>query len=113
MPGDTVADHPAVEHAQRRKQGRFAVALLIVCHRPAAPFLHRKTGLRPVEGLDLTLLVNAQNKGLVRRIEIQADNVAELLNEVLIAAELEGLDQMPLVVVVLPYVTNPWFTEPF
>ena len=112
MPGHTVADHPAVEHAQRRKQGRCAVAFVIVCHRPAAPFLHRKTGLRPVEGLDLTLLVNAQNKGLVRRIEIQADNVAELLNEVLIAAELEGLDQMRLEVVLLPYATNRCFTDP-
>jgi hypothetical protein len=41
--------------------------------------------------LDLTFLVDAQDQGLVRRIQIEPDHVGELLQEVLVAAELERL----------------------
>src|SRR5438552_13312197 len=91
MTGHTIPDHFAVEHAEGRKQGGRAVALVVVRPRPAAARLHRQARLSAVEGLDLTLLVHTQHQGLVRRIQIQPDDIRELLDEVLVAAEFEAL----------------------
>ena len=102
----TVADHLAVEHAEGREQSGRAIAFVIVGHGPTAPLLHRQTRLSPVEGLDLTLLVHAQNQGLVRRIQIQTHNVAKLLDKVLVPAEREGLDPMWFEVVLIPNALN-------
>jgi len=104
MARHTIADHLAVEHAQGRKQRGGAVALVVVCHGPAAAFLHWQTRLSPVQGLDLTFLVDAQNQGLVGRIQIEPHNLDEFLQEVLVAAELERLDQMRRIVASL----RPW-----
>ena len=52
--------------------------------------------LRAVQRLDLALLVHAQHQRLVRRVQVQADHVAQLLDELLVAAELEGLGQVGL-----------------
>jgi len=55
-----------------------------------------------IEGLDLTFLVDTQNKGFVRWIEIESNDIVELLDKVFVAAELEGLDEMGLEVVLFP-----------
>ena len=102
MAWHTIANHLTVEHAEGRKQGGCAVAFVIVRHCPAAALLDGETRLGAVERLDLTLLVDTQNQGLVWRIEIQSNYVAEFLNKVFVAAELEGPDQMWLEVVLLP-----------
>src|SRR3972149_9534969 len=98
----TIADHLTVAHPEGREQGGCAVAFVIVRHCPAAALLDGETRLGAVEGLDLTLLVDTQNQGLVRRIEIQSNYVVEFLHKVFVAAELEGLDQMWLEAVLLP-----------
>jgi len=54
----TLPDDRAVEHVERREQGRRAVALVIMGHGPGAALLHGQAGLAAVEGLDLALLVN-------------------------------------------------------
>jgi hypothetical protein len=76
------------------KQGRGAVALVIVGHRAGAVLLHGQAGLGAVEGLNLALFVNAQDQGLVRRIEIEPDHVLHLGGKVAVARDLESLDQM-------------------
>jgi hypothetical protein len=53
--GHAFADDGAVEHVESRKQGRGAVALVVMRHRPAAALLHRQPGLGAVEGLDFRL----------------------------------------------------------
>jgi len=102
MARHTVADYLAVEHAEGCEEGGRAVAFIIVRPSPATALLHREARLGAVEGLDLTLLVHTQNQGLVRRIQIQTNDVAEFLDKAFIAAELEGPDQMRLEVVLLP-----------
>ncbi len=98
----TVTDHLAVEHAERRKQGGRAVALVVVGHGPQAALLQRQARLGALQSLDLALLVHTQDQGLLWRIQIQTHHIVELLDEVLVPAELEGLEQMGLEVVLLP-----------
>jgi hypothetical protein len=64
-------------HRLRRKQGRGAVSFVIVGDRAGAPLLHRQARLGAVERLDLALLIDRQNHGVVRRIDIEADDVAQ------------------------------------
>jgi hypothetical protein len=52
--------------------------------------------LGTVESLDLTLLVHAQDQGLVRRIQIQAHDIAEFLDKVLVSTEFKSFDQVRL-----------------
>jgi len=62
-----------------------------------APFEHRhhrQHRRRPVQGLDLGLLVHTQHKRLFRRIQIQPDDVAHLVDELRIGADLERIDQV-------------------
>ena len=84
-----VADDLAVEHVERGEQRRRAVALVVVGHRPAAARLHRQPRLGAVERLDLRLLVDAEHQRMRRRIDIEADDVAQLGHELGIARQLE------------------------
>ncbi len=107
-----VADNLPIEHAQSGKQGSRAVALVVVRHGPAAPLLDRQSRLRPIEGLDLAFLVDAQDESSVRGIQIEANDIGKLLDEVLVAAELEGFGQMGLEIVLLPNSSNRGFADP-
>ena len=79
------------------------MTFVVVCHRRAAPFLHWQTGLRAVQGLDLTLLIKTEHRGVVRRIQIQPHHIAQLLLETRVVAELEGADQVRLEAVGAPH----------
>ena len=57
---------------------------------PARPFFMRQAGLGAVERLDLALLVDRQHHGMGRRIDIEADDVAQLGHELGIVGELEA-----------------------
>jgi hypothetical protein len=56
---------------------------------PAAALLQRQAGLGAVERLDLALLVDGQHDGVRRRIDIEPDDVAQLVDEVGVVRELE------------------------
>ena len=111
MPRHAVADDFPIEHAQGRKQGGRAVAFVVVRHRSTAAFLQRKARLGAIEGLDLALLVDAQDQGLVRWIEVEPDDIVELLDKVRVPADLEGPDEMGLEVVSLPDTPNRRLAE--
>src|SRR6266404_5227719 len=83
--GHALADDCAVEHVESRKQGRGAVALVVMRHRPAAALLHRQPRLGAVERLDLAFFIDRQHQGLVGRIEVKADDILDLGDEVRIA----------------------------
>src|SRR6478736_2499250 len=79
-----------------------AIALVIVCHGGAAPLLHRQSGLGAVERLDLALLVDAEDHGMGRRIDVEANDILELLGEFGVVGELECAHPMRLKPVPLP-----------
>ena len=88
------ADDFAGGHIERGKQRGGAVSLVIVRQRAGAALLERQSRLRTVERLDLALLVDAQDQGFVRRVEVEADNVLHFLAELRIVGQLEGLRQV-------------------
>ncbi len=51
----------------------------------------QKDRLGAIERLDLALFIDAQDQGLVGRIQIQADDIAHLRNELRVGGELERL----------------------
>jgi hypothetical protein len=57
------------------------------CSRPA--LLHRQAGLGSIERLDLALLVDGKDNGVRRRIDIEPDHVAQLVDERGVFGELE------------------------
>lgn len=109
MPWHAITDDFAIEHTQSRKQRSCAVALVVVRHGPTSAFLQGKTRLGTVEGLNLTFLVDTQDQGPVRWIEVQADDIIELLDELFIAADLESFGQMRFQAVSIP---NPFHSHP-
>jgi hypothetical protein len=54
------------------------------------PRTNRQDGLGAFQGLDLALFVDAQHDGALRRVEIQADDILDLGDELRIGGELEG-----------------------
>src|SRR5271166_2873726 len=97
-----VANHLAIEHAERSEERGGAVALVIVSVGSQATLLHWQPRLGAVQGLNLALLVDTQHQGFVRRIQIKPDHIAELGHEGSIAAELEAPGQVRLEAVLLP-----------
>src|SRR5450830_1891856 len=81
------ADDGAVEDIEGREQCRRAMTLVIVGHRPGAALLHRQTGLSAVERLDLALLSDREDDGMGGRIDIKADDVAQLAHKLWVGVE--------------------------
>ena len=91
-----LADNGAGLGVERSEQVDSAITHVI---RRAALGLagsHRQHRLTPIEGLNLRLLVHAQHQCLIRRIEIQAHDVAHLLDEQRVLGKLEALDPVRL-----------------
>ena len=70
-------DNRAVKNIERGKQRRRPVADVIVGHRSGAPALHRQTRLGSVECLDLALLVDREHQAVRRRVDVEADDIAQ------------------------------------
>ena len=83
------ADHGSIEDVHGRKQGGRAVPLVVVGHRSGAALFHRQPGLGAVERLDLALFVDAEDDCVRRRIDIEADHVAQLADEFGVLGKLE------------------------
>ena len=64
MARHAIADHFAVEHAQRGKQGGSSVTLVVVGLAGRDSRTQGKQGLRSVQRLNLTLFIDAQNSAL-------------------------------------------------
>ena len=90
MPRVTRADDLPLQHIQRREQAGGTIAFVVVGHRPTTSFLHRQSGLRPVQGLHLRFLVHAQNNGLVRWVQVYPHHVCQLFNKPFVLRELES-----------------------
>jgi hypothetical protein len=85
-----LADHAAVEHVEGREQRGRAVALVIVGHGAGAALRDRQSRLRPIERLDLGFFVDREHQAVRRRVEIEADDVAQPGRERRIGGQLEA-----------------------
>jgi hypothetical protein len=66
------------------------------------PLLERQSGLGSIESLGLPLLVDGQHHGMLRRIDLQADDVDKLGGEFRVARALERANAMWLELVRVP-----------
>ena len=100
VPGQAGLLDPAGGHLQRGEQRGGAVADVVVGLLLRHPRQDRQDRRGPVQGLDLRFLIDAEHHGLLRRVQIQPDHVADLRVELGVGGELERLDpprlQLPL-----------------
>ena len=89
-------DDRTVEHVERRKQRGGAVSKVVVGYAFDISQPHRQYRLGALQRLNLALFVHAQDQRLVRRVEVEADYVANLLDEERIGGELKALGAMRL-----------------
>ena len=71
-----------------KKRGR-AVAEIVMGHAFDIAQPHRQDGLGAVQRLNLTLLIHTQNHGVLGRIQVQTDNIADFFNEKGICGDFE------------------------
>ena len=83
------ANDGAVEDIEGGEQCRRAMTLVVVGHRPGAALLHWQAGLGAVERLDLAFFIDREDDGMGGRIDIEADDVAQLVDEARVGGELE------------------------
>src|SRR5258706_6180861 len=76
---------------ERCKQRGGAIARVIMRSPLSLSRSHRKNGLRSVQRLDLCLLIHAQNQGLVRRVHVKPDDIANLVDKQRIFRKLKSL----------------------
>ena len=81
MLGHAVMDDVTRRNVESGEKGRCAMALVVVCHGAGAAPFQWQPGLSTVQGLDLALLVEGENDGVVGRIEVHAHHVVELLDQ--------------------------------
>ena len=91
-----LADDPTGGNIHGGKEQFYAVALLVTSNSLTSALLERKTRLSPVKCLDLTLFVTGQYDRILRRREVKANNIIQLLLKVLIIGKLKALDSMRL-----------------
>ena len=72
------------------------MAFVVVGHRGGAALLQGQPGLGAVERLDLRLLVDTEHHSPIRRIEIEADDLSDLLLEHRVVRDLEPFHDVRL-----------------
>ena len=77
----TLADHLAADDIEGSKERGRAVALVGVGLglRPSA--LHRQARLSAVQGLDLALLIDTEDNRFLRRVQVEANDIGQLLEK--------------------------------
>src|SRR5215210_2986991 len=108
-----LSDHFAIQHIERRKQGRGAVADIVMGVRAATPLLERQTGLGAVERLDLALFIDTKHDRLIGRIEVDPHYICELLDKAFVARKLESPLLMRLETVQVPDSLHGFETDSF
>ena len=91
MTRQALSDHVPIQQTERGEQRGRAVPFIVVRHRAAPPLLQGQPGLCAIQRLDLGFFIHAEHQRAIRRIQIQADDVIELFQELFVAAQLAGL----------------------
>lgn len=71
---DATALHYSLVYRQRSQEAGCAVTLVIGGLPPGHPRLHRQIGLGAVQGLDLGLLIDGQNQGVLGGVQVEAQD---------------------------------------
>ena len=79
---------------QGGEESRRPVPDIVVGQRSCAALLERQSRLRPIRRLDLALFVAAEDHGMVRCVEVKADNLFQLFGKERIVGHFEGAQQM-------------------
>ena len=90
------SDHLARGEVQRRVEARGAGAPIVVAGALGDARQQRQDRRGAIERLDLGLLIDAQHDGALGRVEIEPDDVVDLVDELRVLGELEGLSAMGL-----------------
>lgn len=96
VPRLALSEDSAVAHVQGRKQRRGAIAKVVVRDTLDVPESHWQRRLSSFVRLAPTLLVYAQHQRVLRRIQLQPRDVAQLLDEGRIRGRLGALGAMRL-----------------
>jgi hypothetical protein len=110
--GLTPGQHLAGGDVQGGKERGGAVPHIVMGHPLHVAQSHGQDGLGAVQGLNLGFFVDAQDHGLVRRIEIESHDVPDLLHEEGIGGEFEVLLPMGLQAEGSPDAVHRGFGEP-
>ena len=102
MAGQAFANDRASRDIESRKQRRGAVALVIMGHGSGPALLQGQARLCAVECLDLAFLIDRKHERLLRRVEIEPDDILDLVGEVGIVGNLEAAHEMRLEAVLCP-----------
>src|ERR1700740_1053197 len=71
---------------QRGVQGKRAVAVIFEAVALGAAGRKRQDWIEPIQSLNGSLLIDAENRCMLRRVQIQADDVSRLALEIRIVA---------------------------
>ncbi len=96
----------AIGRIHRRKERGGPVAFIVVSECFATSSLERESGLSAVQSLDLALFIAGEHDGVFGRVEIEANDILELLLEMLVVGEFEGFHSVGLDPVGGPYPTH-------
>ena len=86
-----LTQHAAAGHTEGGKQTGCAVSGVVVAAALHLSGAHGQQRRRTVQRLNLALLIHAKHQAAVGRVEVESDDVADLVDEQRIAAQLEGL----------------------
>jgi hypothetical protein len=91
---------------QGRIQRKGAVAVILKAMSLGSPGRKGQDGIEAIEGLDSALFIDAKDRSVSRRVQIQADNVGRLLFEVGIIAQHVPAQSVRLEAVAGPHPRN-------
>src|SRR5216684_1183071 len=94
MAWPALTDHRSRGNVQRSEETGGAMALVIMSSTLHLAGQHGKDWLATAQRLNLTLLIHAQHQRMMRRVQVQADDVAHLVDQQRIVGELKRLAAM-------------------
>jgi hypothetical protein len=94
VPRGHLGNHLAACHLQRRVQVGGAMAGVVVAAAPGDPSQQWQDRRGAVQRLDARLLVRAQHHRRIRRVQVQPDHVADLVDELRVGRQLPRLVQV-------------------
>src|SRR6478752_2882155 len=79
------------------------MSLVIMGHGTSAPLLHRQTRLGAIKRLNLALLIDRQDNGVVGRIDVEADDLVQFGGKLRIVRQFELTHPVRLEAMSTPY----------
>ena len=92
----TLPDDQALFDVQRGEERGGAMALVVMGHRRRTSLLEGQARLRPIKRLNLGFLIDTEHNSAIRRVEVEADDLGDLLLEHRVVRYLEAPHDMRL-----------------